>query len=296
MGELSRMVMLAWLLDFRKGICRNDLAPQLSYMADPYLIELSIFIGISDRFSLPYPISPGTNKLYYYRLTPIRRVLANWITRLTVNHLRNFQDEGTSGLLPDEKLEAELEVSDSEFSLEPTNPLNLYERDEDENSEEEPNEDPEEEPDEDPDEELEEDPEEEPEGNHVDRGFYWEQLYKEETPHAHREIHKLKRNIEEIDEHRSRLVHENQIRVEATEESKRKIQRLEKEVMELRKPTITKLWEGFVVWVTQVNVATYGFLDRVVRRDLPRAEDLVIQSGPGDRKAKNIRKYLKEGK
>ena len=38
--------------------------------------------------------------------------------------------EGTSGLLPHEKLKAELELSDSEGNLEPTTPLSLSERDE----------------------------------------------------------------------------------------------------------------------------------------------------------------------
>ena len=71
--------------------------------------------------------------------------------------------EGTSGLLPHEKLKAELELSDSEGNLEPTTPLSLSERDEEDEdveSEVEPEEDPEEEP--------EEDPEEESEGNHVE--------------------------------------------------------------------------------------------------------------------------------
>nr|KAJ0206865.1 hypothetical protein LSAT_V11C500296260 [Lactuca sativa] len=71
--------------------------------------------------------------------------------------------EGTNGLLPHEKLKAELELSDSEGSLEPTTPLSLSERDEEDEdveSEVEPEEDPEEEPEEDPDEEPEEDPEE----------------------------------------------------------------------------------------------------------------------------------------
>nr|KAJ0216652.1 hypothetical protein LSAT_V11C300132060 [Lactuca sativa] len=63
--------------------------------------------------------------------------------------------EGTSGLLPHEKLKAELELSDSEGNLEPTTPLNLSERDEEDEdveSEVEPEEDPEEEPEEDPEE------------------------------------------------------------------------------------------------------------------------------------------------
>ncbi|CAI9260422.1 unnamed protein product [Lactuca saligna] len=125
---------------------------------------------------------------------------------------------------------------------------------------------------------------------------YWERLYKDEMPQAQLEIHSLKRKIEEIDEHRSRLVQENQIRVEAAEKSKRKIRRLEHEVLELRKPNITNLWEGFVAQAKQVKATTYRFLDKVVGRDPPQAEVLVIQSGPGDRKAKKIRKYLKEGK
>nr|KAJ0203265.1 hypothetical protein LSAT_V11C500281270 [Lactuca sativa]KAJ0205467.1 hypothetical protein LSAT_V11C500281150 [Lactuca sativa] len=177
--------------------------------------------------------------------------------------------------------------------------------------------DPEEEPEEDPEEEPEEDPEEESEGNHVEYhaeqryetfhmpyveytptspGTYWERLYKDEMPQAQLEIHSLKRKIEEIDEHRSRLVQENQIRVDAAMKSKRKIQRLEQEVSELRKLTITKLWEGFVAWAKQAKATTYGLLDKVVGREPPQAEVLVIQSGPGDRKAKKIRKYLKEGK
>ncbi|XP_052621839.1 uncharacterized protein LOC128127397 [Lactuca sativa] len=228
--------------------------------------------------------------------------------------------EGTSGLLPHEKLKAELELSDSEGNLEPTTPLSLSERDEEDEdveSEVEPEEDPEEEPEEDPEEEPEEDPEEEPDGNHVEYhaeqryetfhmpyveymptspGTYWERLYKDEMPQAQLEIHSLKRKIEEIDEHRSRLVQENQIRVDAAEKSKHKIRRLEQEVSELRKPTITKLWEGFVAWAKQAKATTYGFLDKVVGREPPQAEVLVIQSGPGDRKAKKIRKYLKEGK
>nr|KAJ0204753.1 hypothetical protein LSAT_V11C500258430 [Lactuca sativa] len=193
--------------------------------------------------------------------------------------------EGTSGLLAHEKLKAELELSDSEGNLEPTTPLSLSERDEEDEdveSEVEPEEDPEEEP------------EEDPEGNHVEYhaeqryetfhmpyveytptspGTYWERLYKDEMPQAQLEIHSLKRKIEEIDEHR-----------------------LEQEVSELRKPTITKLWEGFVAWAKQAKATTYGFLDKVVGREPPQAEVLVIQSGPGDRKAKKIRKYLKEGK
>nr|KAJ0222512.1 hypothetical protein LSAT_V11C200051360 [Lactuca sativa] len=243
----------------------------------------------------------------------------------TIDHGKAVVDggvsvEGTSGLLPHEKLKAKLELSDSEDSLEPTTPLNLSERDEEEEdveSEVEPEEDPEEEPEEDPDEEPEEDPEEELEGNHVEYhveqryetfhmpyveytptslGTYWERLYKDEMPQAQLEIHSLKRKIEEIDEHRSRLVQENQIRVEVVEKSKRKIRRLEQEVLELRKPTITKLWEGFVARAKQAKATTYGFLDKVVGRDPPQAEVLVIQSGPRDRKSKKIRRYLKEGK
>ncbi|CAI9269789.1 unnamed protein product [Lactuca saligna] len=157
--------------------------------------------------------------------------------------------EGTSGSRPHEKLKAELELSDLEDSLEPTTPLNLSERDEEDEDVEskvEPEEDPEEEPEEDADEELEEDPEEEPKGNHVEYhveqryetfhipyveytptspGTYWERVYKDEMPQAQLEIHSLKRKIKEIDEHRSRLVLENQIRVEAAEKSKRKIRR-----------------------------------------------------------------------
>ncbi|CAI9276610.1 unnamed protein product [Lactuca saligna] len=109
-------------------------------------------------------------------------------------------------------------------SLEKTNPLNLFEQDEEDEDVESK-----EEPDEDPKDEPEEDPDEEPEGNHVE---------------YHLEIHNLKRKIEEIDEHMSRLVHENEICVEAAKKSKRKIQRLEQDVLELRKPTITKLWEA----------------------------------------------------
>ncbi|CAI9261344.1 unnamed protein product [Lactuca saligna] len=199
--------------------------------------------------------------------------------------------EGTSGLLLHEKLKAELELFDSEDSLEPTTPLSLSEcdeEDEDVESEVEPEEDPEEEPPEDPDEEPEEDREEEPKGNHVEYcmkqryetfdipyveytptspGTYWERLYKDEMPQAQLEIHSLKINIEEIDEHRSRL-----------------------EVLELRKPTITKLWEGYVARAKQAKAATYGFLDKVVGGEPPQNEVLVIQSGPGYRKAKKIRK------
>nr|KAJ0210387.1 hypothetical protein LSAT_V11C400226600 [Lactuca sativa] len=221
--------------------------------------------------------------------------------------------EGTSGLLPHEKLKAELELSELEGNLEPTTPLSLSERDEEDEdveSEVEPEEDPEEEPEEDPEEEPEEDSEEESEGNHVEYhaeqryetfhmpyveytpsspGTYWERLYKDEMPQAQLEIHSLKRKIEEIDEHRSRLVQENQIRVDAVMKSKRKIRRLEQEVSELRKPTITKLWEGFVAWAKQAKATTYELLDKVVGREPPQAEVLVIQSGPGDRKAKKIR-------
>lgn len=45
-GEVSRMVMLAGLVDFRKAIRRNDPASQLFRLADPYLIELSIFLEL----------------------------------------------------------------------------------------------------------------------------------------------------------------------------------------------------------------------------------------------------------
>nr|KAJ0219575.1 hypothetical protein LSAT_V11C300131780 [Lactuca sativa] len=138
--------------------------------------------------------------------------------------------EGTSGLLPHVKLKAELELFDSEGSLEPTTPLSLSERDEED-----------------------EDVESE----------------------AQLEIHSLKRKIEEIDEHRSRLIQENQIKVDAAEKSKRKIRRLEQEVLELRKPTITKLWEGFVARAKLAKAATYGFLDKVVGREPPQAEVLV---------------------
>nr|KAJ0208383.1 hypothetical protein LSAT_V11C500276030 [Lactuca sativa] len=167
--------------------------------------------------------------------------------------------EGTSGLLPHEKLKAELELFDSEGSLEPTTPLSLSERDEeDEDVESEV------EPEEDPDEEPGEDPEEEPEGNHVE--YHMEQRYEtfhmpyveytptspDEIPQPQLKIHSLKRKFEEIDEHRSRLIQENQIRVEAAEKSKRKIR---------RKPTISKLCEGFVAQEKQAKAATYGFLD-----------------------------------
>nr|KAJ0210590.1 hypothetical protein LSAT_V11C400222880 [Lactuca sativa] len=123
-------------------------------------------------------------------------------------------------------------------------------------------------------------------------GTYWEQLYKDEMPQEQLEIHSLKRKIEEIDEHRSRLVQENQIRVDAAEKSKRKIRRLEQEVLELRNPLSLR----FVARAKEAKAATYGFLDKVIGREPPQAEVLVIQSGPGDRKAKKIRKYLKEGK
>nr|KAJ0211446.1 hypothetical protein LSAT_V11C400189050 [Lactuca sativa] len=199
--------------------------------------------------------------------------------------------EGTSGLLLHEKLKAELELSDSEGSMEQATPLNLYERDEEDKDVEF-----EVEPDQDPEEEPEEDPEEELEGNHVEyhveqryetfhisyveytptnHGSYWERLYKDEMPQA-----------QQLDEHRSRIIQENQIQVEVAEKSKHKIRRLEKEVLELRKPTITKLWEGFVARAKQATAATYGFLDRVVGRDPPQTEVLVIQSGHGDHKAK----------
>ncbi|CAI9302441.1 unnamed protein product [Lactuca saligna] len=213
---------------------------------------------------------------------------------------------GTSGLLSNKKLKAELELPDSEGSLEPTTPLNLSERDEEDEdveSEVEPNENPEEDPEEDPNEEPEEDPAEEPEVNHMEYhveqryktfhmpyveytptslGTYWERLYKDEMPQAQLEIHNLKRKMEEIDENRSRIVQENRIRVEVAEKSKSKIQRLEQEVLELRKPTMAKLWEGFVSRAKQVKAATYRFLDRVLGRDPPQAEVLVIQSGPSD--------------
>ncbi|CAI9278423.1 unnamed protein product [Lactuca saligna] len=149
--------------------------------------------------------------------------------------------EGTSGLLPHEKLKVKLKLSDLEGSMELTTPLNLSERDEEDEDVEyevEPDEDPEEDPEEDLDEEPEEDPEEEPERNHMEYhveqsykmfhmpyveytpsspGTYWERLYKDEIPQAQLEIHSLKRKIKEIDEHRSRLVQENQIRVVAVE-------------------------------------------------------------------------------
>ena len=51
-GDVSRNVTLAWLLDFIKAICRNGPSSQLSCLADLYLIELSVFIGISDGSSL----------------------------------------------------------------------------------------------------------------------------------------------------------------------------------------------------------------------------------------------------
>ncbi|CAI9277221.1 unnamed protein product [Lactuca saligna] len=137
------------------------------------------------------------------------------------------------GYFPHEKLKAELELSDSEGILEPTTPLSLSERDEED---------------------------------------------------------------EDVESKRSRLIQESQIRVEAAEKSKHKIRRLEQEVLELRKPSIAKLWQAFVAREKQAKAATYGFLDKVVGRDPPHAEVLVIQSGPGDRKAKKIRKYLKEGK
>nr|KAJ0192261.1 hypothetical protein LSAT_V11C800426920 [Lactuca sativa] len=78
--------------------------------------------------------------------------------------------KGTSGLLPHEKLKVELDFSDSKGSLEPTTPLSLSKRDEeDEDVESEV------EPEEDPDEEPEEDFEEEPGGNHVE--YHVEQRY-----------------------------------------------------------------------------------------------------------------------
>ena len=57
------MVMLVWLLDFKKVICQNDPASQLSNLVDPYLIELSVFIGISDSPSQHYRNALGSNKL-----------------------------------------------------------------------------------------------------------------------------------------------------------------------------------------------------------------------------------------
>ncbi|CAI9260711.1 unnamed protein product [Lactuca saligna] len=155
--------------------------------------------------------------------------------------------EVTSGLLPHEKLKAELELSDSEGILEPMTPLSISERDEEDEdveSEVEPGEDPDEQPEEDPDEEPKENPEEEPEGNHMEYhveqryetfhmpyveytptspGTYWERLCKDEMPQAQLEIHSLKRKIEELDEHRSRIIQRNQICVEAAKKSKRKI-------------------------------------------------------------------------
>ncbi|CAI9259579.1 unnamed protein product [Lactuca saligna] len=183
------------------------------------------------------------------------------------------------GLLPHEKLKVEFELSDSEGSLEPTIPLSLSERDEEDKDVEskvETEEDLNEEPEEDPYEEAEEDLEEEPEGNHME--YHVEQRYEmfhmpyvEYTPTSSG----------------------NQIRVKAAEKSKPKIRRLEQEVLDLRKPTITKLLEGFVAQANQAKTATYIFLNRVVGRDPPQAEVVVIQSGSGDRKAKKIRKYLK---
>ena len=56
MGEVSKMVTLAWLLDFRKAICRNDPGSQLSYLDDPCLIELLVFGGINDGSTFHYQI------------------------------------------------------------------------------------------------------------------------------------------------------------------------------------------------------------------------------------------------
>ncbi|CAI9259578.1 unnamed protein product [Lactuca saligna] len=86
--------------------------------------------------------------------------------------------EDTSGLLPQEKLKAELELSYSKGILVPTTPLSLSkqdEEDEDVESEVEPDEDPNDEPEEDPNEEPEEDLKEEPEGNHME--YHVEQRY-----------------------------------------------------------------------------------------------------------------------
>ena len=57
------MVTLAWLLDFKKAIRRNDHASRLSDLADSYLIELSVFIGISYGSNSHHQIVLGTNKL-----------------------------------------------------------------------------------------------------------------------------------------------------------------------------------------------------------------------------------------
>nr|KAJ0207852.1 hypothetical protein LSAT_V11C500228720 [Lactuca sativa] len=208
----------------------------------------------------------------------------------TIDHGKAIVDggvsvEGTSGLLPHEKLNAELELSDSEGSLEPTTPLSLSERDEEDDdveSEVEPNEDPEEEPEEDPEDEPGEDPEEDL--REITWSTMWNKDMRHEMPQEQLEIHSLKRKIEEIDEHRSRLVQENQIRVEAAKKSKHNIRRLEQEVLELRKPTITKLWEGFVAREKQAKATTYGFLYKVVRRDPPQAEVLVIQINMSSRR------------
>ena len=51
-----------------------------------------------------------------------------------------------------------------------------------------------------------------------------------------------------------------------------------------------------MAWAKQAKAVTYRFLDKVVGRDPPQAEVLVTRIGPGDRKGKEIRKYLKEGK
>nr|KAJ0216260.1 hypothetical protein LSAT_V11C300142470 [Lactuca sativa] len=163
--------------------------------------------------------------------------------------------EGTSGLLPLEKLKVELELSDSEGSPEPTTPLRLSERDvedEDVESEVEPGEDLEEDPKEDPNEEPEEDLEEEPEGNHVE--YHVEQRY--ETFHI------------------------PYVEYTPTSPGQGSYRRTKYGLRLLRK----------------VSVRYEGWNRRVVGRDPPQDEVLVIQSGSGDRKAKKIRKYLKDGK
>ena len=62
MGEVSRIVMLASLLDFRKAVSQNGPASQLSGLAEPYLIELSLFVGISERFRFHLPDCHRDNK------------------------------------------------------------------------------------------------------------------------------------------------------------------------------------------------------------------------------------------
>ncbi|KAI3502889.1 hypothetical protein L1887_31269 [Cichorium endivia] len=222
--------------------------------------------------------------------------------------------EGTSGLLPHEKSDAETHAYESEDELEPVTPLNLSEQDEEEDPEEPPWSSPSHVP-VTPRSEYSDDDHVEHERGGIPLGWeyetfympdeeytpmtperFWKQLHEEDMAQATSEIQSLKRKIEEIDEDRTRLGQERCRWIEADEQHRRKIRKLEKEMEDLKRPTIYKLWGGFVGFAKKAKAATHRFIDVITRRDPPEPEVLVIQSGPGDRKARKIRKYLKEGK